>query len=146
MNLYMIDNLLFLKDCPYETLVGNGQCNDESNIVECYYDGADCCNHPNLIGNGFCNDETNVPECIFDGGDCCGSCINIGFCKNCICYGNLTLSGVSNPLIGDGYCNDELNFKECNFDGGDCCNNDYENWDIYCQTCECHQLRLVYCF
>ena len=48
--------------------------------------------------------------------------------------------------IGDNFCDDENNNIECNFDGGDCCNNDYENWDIYCQICECHELRLVYCF
>ena len=52
-------------------LVANSVCNDENNIVECTYDGGDCCPNPNMVGNGICNDETNILECNFDGGDCC---------------------------------------------------------------------------
>ena len=26
-----------------------------------------------LVGNGFCDNETNTIECTFDGGDCCSS-------------------------------------------------------------------------
>ena len=29
-----------------------------------------------LVGDGFCNDETNIADCKYDGGDCCGSCVN----------------------------------------------------------------------
>ena len=79
------------------------------------------CNQQILIGNGYCNDETNVPECNFDGGDCCGLCINVDYCTNCTCLGNMTVSGVYNPLVGNSYCDDETNVLECNFDGGDCC-------------------------
>ena len=53
-------------------LVGDGICNDETNIAECNYDGGDCCPNSNMVGNGVCNDETNNLECNYDGGDCCG--------------------------------------------------------------------------
>ena len=41
-----------------------------------------------LIGNGICDDESNVRECNFDGGDCCGSAIIRKFCKFCECHNN----------------------------------------------------------
>ena len=31
--------------------------------------------HP-LVGNGFCNDDTNIAECDYDGGDCCGPAVS----------------------------------------------------------------------
>ena len=52
----------------------------------CYHN--DTCSlgiHP-LVGNGVCDDETNNVECHFDGGDCCGACINTEYCSQCICY------------------------------------------------------------
>ena len=30
------------------------------------------CDNVALVGNGFCNDETNIADCNYDGGDCCG--------------------------------------------------------------------------
>ena len=92
--------------------VGDGVCNDETNIVECSYDGGDCCPYPNMVGNGICNDVTNNLECIYDGGDCC-----------------------SNPnMVKDSICNDETNHIGCNYDGGDCCVN--VNTDS-CSECNC---------
>ena len=35
---------------------------------------------PSLVGDGFCNDETNIFECGFDGGDCCSSYVNTYNC------------------------------------------------------------------
>ena len=52
--------------------VGDGYCNDDTNIIECGFDGGDCCQNSELVGNGFCNDEANNAECNHDGGDCCG--------------------------------------------------------------------------
>ena len=92
--------------------VGDGVCNDETNIAECYYDGGDCCPNSELVANSVCNDETNIVECSYDGGDCC-----------------------SNPnMVGDAICNDESNYLGCNFDGGDCCVN--INTDS-CSDCNC---------
>ena len=92
--------------------VGNGVCNDETNIAECDYDGADCCSNLELVANSICNDEINIAECNFDGGDCC-----------------------QHPsMVGDAVCNDETNHLGCNYDGGDCCVNVNTN---SCSECNC---------
>ena len=80
--------LLFsVPGCKKVELVGNGFCNDETNIVNCHYDGGDCCTNLNLTGNSICNDETNVAGCNFDGGDCCVN-INTDYCSECNCLGS----------------------------------------------------------
>ena len=127
--------------------VGDGVCNDETNIAECDYDGGDCCGyginsehcnecncyaleictngvHP-LAGNGLCNDDTNIVECSYDGGDCCGSCVNTDYCTECQCLSGSNGFGIANALTGNGFCNDETNNEACMFDGGDCCGYDY---------------------
>ena len=42
------------------------------------------------MGNGYCNDETNNLECNYDGGDCClGSGLDTQYCTECQClYGD----------------------------------------------------------
>ena len=42
-----------------------------------------------VVGNGYCNDETNSLECNYDGGDCClGSGLDTQYCTECQClYG-----------------------------------------------------------
>ena len=76
-----------------------------------------------LIGNGYCNDETNIEECNFDGGECCGNA-NTDKCYNCTCfYEEMCKAGNPPSLVGDGFCHDETNIFECNYDGGDCCVN-----------------------
>ena len=37
-----------------------------------------------MIGNGFCNDETNIADCNHDGGDCCVN-VNKDVCTDCDC-------------------------------------------------------------
>lgn len=37
----------------------------------------------------------------------------------------------------DKYCDDILNTAECGYDGGDCCFKKRNNWDKYCDVCEC---------
>ena len=142
--------------CAYVALVGNGFCNDETNNVDCNYDGGDCCvlnastnycsecgchlietcaagYHP-LVGNGFCNDDTNVVECDYDGADCCGYCVLTEHCEDCNCLGNITSGVITNQLVGNSLCNDETNNLNCNYDGGDCCVN--VNTDS-CAECNC---------
>ena len=34
------------------------------------------------LGNGNCDDWLNKVECNYDAGDCCGSNVNIGFCHS----------------------------------------------------------------
>ena len=77
-----------------------------------------------LIGNGFCNDETNNMECDYDGGDCCGTCVFTEYCSNCDCLGGITSTGFTHPLIGNGFCDEETNIIECVYDGGECCGPD----------------------
>ena len=71
------------------------------------------------IGDGYCDDESNIEGCLFDRGDCCGPNINLDFCTECICYDDLPCY-VPSELIGDGSCNDEANIAKCSFDDGDC--------------------------
>ena len=37
------------------------------------------------VGDGYCDDYTNIEGCNFDGGDCCGSNVNTDWCTECIC-------------------------------------------------------------
>ena len=93
------------------------------------------CSQPVLVGDGYCNDITNIQQCDFDGGDCCGSCILTDYCTNCSCIANITGNGVPNVLVGDGYCNDVTNNQQCNFDGGDCCGSSIIT--DFCTNCSC---------
>ena len=36
-------------------------------------------------GDGFCDDSTNIIECNYDGGDCCGSNVDDQYCTQCLC-------------------------------------------------------------
>ena len=139
-------------------MIGDGYCNDETNNVNCNYDGGDCCsininsekctdcichqletcaagNHPS-VGDGYCQDEFNNAECNYDGGDCCLLIINPEQCSECVCHIKEQCAvGIMHPSVGDGYCQDEFNNAECNYDFGDCCliplNTDY------CSICTC---------
>ena len=143
----MITNTNSCSDCSchlietfaagYHPLVGNGFCNDDTNIAGCNYDGGDCCGYNinsehctectcfhqesciagvthAFVGDGVCNDETNIAECNYDGGDCCGYNITSEHCTECTCFHQETcLAGVTHAFIGDGACNDETNIAEC---------------------------------
>jgi hypothetical protein len=138
---------VFQSDCANLTLVGNGLCNDLTNIPECDFDGGDCCGscittefcsecqchgeyidtvilNP-LVGNGYCNDITNNAGCNYDGGDCCGTCINTEQCLDCECKDEILGNGIHNALVGNGFCDDETNYPNCNYDGFECC-----GWEI----------------
>ena len=39
-----------------------------------------------IVGNGYCNDETNIANCNYDGGDCCLSNPNTEQCSECRCF------------------------------------------------------------
>ena len=127
----MIQNFLWKKGYLLKVSSKNYFSNT---LISCIQD----CANGSLIGDGFCNDETNNVNCYFDGGDCCGSCIAKMYCSECACYEpEITTLGTMNPLLGDGYCNDETNNQDCNFDGGDCCG-PCINTEV-CSECECHQ-------
>ena len=44
------------------------------------------CLKPHWVGDGECDDATNIPECVFDGGDCCGEAIKTTYCSLCQCF------------------------------------------------------------
>ena len=81
--------------------MGNGFCNDDTNIAACNYDGGDCCSNPDVVGNGFCNDNTNTAECVYDGGDCCVN-VNTDYCSDCYCLGG---SFIASPGFPGNYDN-----------------------------------------
>ena len=85
------------------------------------------------VGNGLCNDETNVDNCNFDGGDCCGTCVNSKYCSACECIGENS-GDIVNAFLDNGLCEDELNYGECMFDGLDCCGYDSWNDGDYDDT------------
>ena len=47
---------------------------------------SDCPLSIELIGNGICNDETNTINCGFDGFDCCLSDVTEDNCSECSCH------------------------------------------------------------
>ena len=49
-----------------------------TNVCDDYYSG--------WIGDGYCDDITNIPECNHDGGDCCGNDVKTNYCNDCICH------------------------------------------------------------
>jgi hypothetical protein len=38
------------------------------------------------MGDGYCNDASNIEECQFDGGDCCLETVNSLTCTVCLCH------------------------------------------------------------
>ena len=50
-------------DCQYESLIGNGICNQEANNEDCQYDGGDCCYADcKICSDGNCNSDAS--KCI----------------------------------------------------------------------------------
>jgi hypothetical protein len=48
--MHCIALILILLGCPAEPWIGDGYCNDASNIEDCHFDGGDCClNNDNII-------------------------------------------------------------------------------------------------
>ena len=80
----------------YHPLVGNGFCNDDTNIAECDYDGGYCCPNPNMVGDAICHDETNHLGCNYDGGDCCVN-VNTDSCSDCNCLASGVITSPGFP-------------------------------------------------
>jgi hypothetical protein len=58
----------------------------------------------NWIGDGYCDDETNLAKCQFDGGDCCQRDRLTHFCTDCLCYDSDDGHTVSQPLFDCNRC------------------------------------------
>ena len=37
------------------------------------------------VGDGICDDSTNIQKCYYDRGDCCNKTTNFDFCTDCLC-------------------------------------------------------------
>ena len=101
-------------NCSYSHLVHDGQCDDEANIVQCGFDGGDCCGTSNYL---FCNDcmcklpdWEDVSSHIFDGIDW-NQMVNESHVSPCFalegkCYH--FISSLSNHANAQTFCNVEL--------------------------------------
>ena len=91
-----------------------------------------------LIGDGYCDDEVNIEECWYDSGDCCAYENDRSQCEACSCYVDSETSQVNanwlcynesvlvSMRLGDGDCDLTYNIPEYLFDVGDCCLSDYQ--------------------
>ena len=79
-------------DCCGTCVITN-HCSEYCSDCICYHQ-ENCAAgvHP-LVGNGYCNDETNNVDCNYDGGDCCGTCVNTDQCSECACHGDIIGDG-----------------------------------------------------
>ena len=131
--------------------IGTAQSQTYCIACECIHSSTEGCdrNDLQLLGNRECDDETNVLECAWDGGDCCNSAAFFIKCDECICYqnGGLNLSLSETPTMpfcefffwkGDGVCDDMNNLDECDYDAGDCCQIGSHQ---ICENCECYGNR-----
>ena len=54
-----------------------------------------------IVSNGVCNDETNNVDCDYDGGDCClWSSLNTEQCLECVCS---TDGVITSPRFPESY-------------------------------------------
>ena len=86
-----------------------------------------------LVGDGYCDDEANIVECGYDFKDCCDMENDRSLCTDCLCYipeeEKILLDEEFNKNCphemiyawGDRICDLSLNNKENYFDVGDCC-------------------------
>ena len=109
---------------------------------------AGACNQ-GWIGDMQCDDINNNLDCIYDGGDCCGPNVNTQYCYICQCleedgggsggtttpYGTTTSCFGDSSWIADGICDDITNYEGCFFDGGDCCGSNVNTQ--FCTQCLC---------
>eukprot|EP00904_Undaria_pinnatifida_P003219 jgi/Undpi1/12899/HiC_scaffold_7.g02565.m1 len=91
--------------------LGDGDCDDANNNVDCGYDLGDCCEKS-------CADSSYV--CGQNGFNCLDPDYLDGEYPQMLSY-SFEFQHCDDDLVGNGYCNTEYNTKECGYDGGDCC-------------------------
>ena len=53
-----------------------------------------------LTYDGLCDDSTNIIDCNYDGGDCCGSNVIEVYCTECLCItGGDTISPITGTVV-----------------------------------------------
>ena len=70
-----------------------------------------CHDDPNnsTVGDGYCDDWMNIVECNYDGGDCCGNNVTHGNCSACICI-NITEGNEDTSLLTPVFKNNILQY------------------------------------
>ena len=53
------------------------------------------CPDLSYVGDGLCDDLTNIVQCSYDGGDCCLDDKKTFYCKDCKCQNETTSSEIS---------------------------------------------------
>merc|ERR1712165_487004 len=94
------------------------------------------------VGDGICDARNNHAGCFFDGNDCCDPTEGyMKFCHRkvagCKCNKKAFKKCSNVEWAADWYCDDENNTPECNYDGGDCCTRKFDEWDDWCEDCQC---------
>ena len=79
---YLKQHLLVI---PETTTITITTANTNTTTTEAPITTIQKCPKPNWIGDGYCDDETNIPKCNYDGGDCCGDSVDKSRCKVCKC-------------------------------------------------------------
>ena len=49
-----------------------------------------------MVGNGVCNDDTNIANCDYDGGDCCVN-VHTDSCSECNCLASGVITSPGFP-------------------------------------------------
>ena len=93
------------------------------------------CTNPSWTGDGYCDDINNIVECNFDGGDCCGPNVNTAYCNQCQCLtgDNSQLCHSTNPDIWS-CCSSQ---NPCEVDEGDCDLDNHCLGNLFCGVDNC---------
>ena len=95
---------------------------EPEDIVTAVKDGE--CLFYDLLNDLQCNDITNVYECYFDGGDCCKNGATMHLCTECECKGHRPFNCPHEyaHLVANGECDQEVLALGdiCHDDGNDC--------------------------
>ena len=83
-------------DCPDHLA-----CGEDEECVDPPHSSCPEWADPSWIGDGYCNDETNIEGCDYDGGDCCGSNVVKRSCELCICHNDTGISNDTGTYVLD---------------------------------------------
>ena len=86
--------------------IGDGQCHQNLNVLNCAFDMGDCVSQEvyencasayifsvGEIGDGYCDDYFNNGFCGYDELDCClFNEMSLNYCITCVCHDNSTLA------------------------------------------------------
>ena len=75
---------------------------DHCSQCNCFYkETCDAGVTNDYVGDGYCDDGTNIPACDYDGGDCCRMNVNTDSCSDCNCLGSGVITSPGFPGLYD---------------------------------------------